>query len=86
MIIWKAKNIFNKKNDNPAINDSFVASHGLCEKILQRCGFSLRRKTTIAQKDPSYMVDCIIAYMMYIRRIQINSIVTIPTLFQWTKF
>ena len=28
MIMWKAKSIFNEKNDDPAIKDSFVASRG----------------------------------------------------------
>ena len=37
---------------------------------MQRHGFSLRRKTTTAQKDPSYMVDCVVAYVMHVRRIE----------------
>ena len=37
---------------------------------MRRHGFSLRRKTTTAQKDPSYVVDCIVAYVMHVRRIQ----------------
>ena len=63
MITWKGKSIFNKKNHGPAIKDSFVASRGWCEKFMRRHVFSLRRKTTTSQKDPSYMVDRIITYV-----------------------
>ena len=56
MIMWKAKSIFDAKNEDPATKDSFVASRGWCEKFMQRHGFSLRRKITTAQKDPSYMI------------------------------
>ena len=65
MIMWKAKSIFNEKNGDPAIRDLLVASRGWCEKFMRRHGFSLRRKTTTAQKDPLYMVDHIIAYVMH---------------------
>ena len=37
---------------------------------MRRHGFSLRRKTTTAQKDPAYMVDRIVAYVMHVRRLQ----------------
>ena len=70
MIMWKAKSIFNEKNDDPAIKDSFVASRGWCEKFMRRHEFSLRRKTTTAEKDSWYMVDRIVVYVMHVRRIQ----------------
>ena len=70
MIMWKAKSTFDAKNEDPATKDSFVASRGWCEKFMRRHGFSLRRKTTTAQKDPSYMIDRIIAYVMHVRRLQ----------------
>ena len=70
MIMWKVKSIFNEKNDDTTIKNSFVASRGRCEKFMRKHGFSLRRKTTTAQKDPSYMVDRIIASVMHVRRIQ----------------
>ena len=70
IIMWKAKSIFNKKNDYPAIKDLFVASRGWCEKFMRRHGFSLRRKTTTAQRDPSHMIDRIVAYVMNVCRIQ----------------
>ena len=69
LIRWKAKSIFDKKIENLAIKDLFGASRGWCEKFMQRHGLSLRRKTTTAQKDPSYMVDRIAAYMIHVCRI-----------------
>ena len=68
--MWKTKSIFNEKNDNPTIKDSFIASRGWCEKFMRRHGFSLRRKITTAQKDPLYMVDLIVTYLMHVHRIQ----------------
>ena len=44
MIMWKAKSIFDAKNENPVTKNSFVASRGWCEKFMQRHGFSLRKK------------------------------------------
>ena len=70
MIMWKAKSIFDAKNEDPATKYSFVASCGWCEKFMRRHGFSLRRKTTTAQKDPSYMIDRIVACVMHVRRLQ----------------
>ena len=61
MIMWKAKSIFNEKNDDFAVKDSFVANRGWYEKFMRRHGFTLKRKTTTAQKDRSYMVDHIVA-------------------------
>ena len=49
--------MFDEKNEDPATRDSFIASRGWCENFMRRHGFSLRRKTTTAQKDPSFLVD-----------------------------
>ena len=35
-----------------------------------RHGFSLRRKTTTAQKDPTHMIAHIVTYVMHVSRIQ----------------
>ena len=37
---------------------------------MRRHGFSLRTKTTTAEKDPWYMVDRIVVYVMHVRQIQ----------------
>ena len=34
MIMWKVKSIFDEKNEDPAIKESFVASCGWCEKFM----------------------------------------------------
>ena len=46
--------MFDEKNEEPATRDSFIASHGWCENFMRRHGFSLRRKTTTAQKTPPF--------------------------------
>ena len=40
MIMWKAKSIFDAKNEDPATKDSFAASRGWCETFMRRHGFS----------------------------------------------
>ena len=37
---------------------------------MRRHGFSLRRKTTTAQKDPSLLVDRLVAFIVHVRRLQ----------------
>ena len=68
MIMWKAKSILDEKNDNPATRDLFVASRGWCENFMRRQGLSLRRKP--AQKDPSYMIDRSVSYVMHVNQHQ----------------
>ena len=70
MIMFKAKKLFDEKTDDPAVRDSFVASRGWCEKFMRRHGLSLRRKTTTAQKDPSFLIDRLVAYVTRTRRLQ----------------
>ena len=70
MIMFKAKKMVDGKNTDPVTQDSFVASRGWCEKFMKRHGFSLRRKTTTAQKDPSLLVDRLVASVVHVRRLQ----------------
>ena len=66
----KAKAIHDESVGNdPAAQASFVASRGWLEKFMKRNCLSLRRKTTTAQKDPSHMIDKLVAYMLQIRRL-----------------
>ena len=37
---------------------------------MRRHGFSLRRKTTTAQKDPFFLVDRLVSYITHVRRLQ----------------
>lgn len=70
LIMRKAKAIHAESVGNdPAARASFVASRGWLEKFMKRNCFSLRRKTTTAQKDRSHMIDKLVAYMLQIRRL-----------------
>ena len=66
----KAKKIFDDKTTDPASIDAFVASRGWCGKIMRRQGFSLWRKTTTAQKDPSSFIDRLVSFVMHARRLR----------------
>ena len=70
VIMFKAKEMFDEKNDDPTIRDSFIASRGWCENFVRRHGFSLRKKSTTAQKDPSFLVDRLVSYIIHVRRLQ----------------
>ena len=60
----KAKAIHNESVGNdPAAQASFTASRGWLEKFMKRNCLSLQRKTTTAQKDPSHMIDKLVAYI-----------------------
>ena len=70
MIMLKAKRMFDDENEYPVLRENFVASRGWCEKFMTRHGFSLRRKTTTSQKDPSFLVDRIFPYVIQVRWLQ----------------
>ena len=48
--------------------NSFQASCGWLEKFMKRNCLSLRRRTTTIQKDPAYLVDRLIQYVIHVRR------------------
>ena len=70
MIMFKAKKIFDDKTTGPASRDAFFASRGWCEKFMRRHGFLLRRKTTTARRDPSYLIDWLVSFVIHARRLQ----------------
>ena len=47
--------------------EDFTASNGWIKKFMRRHGLSLRRKTTVAQKDPEQLVDKLVAYVLQAR-------------------
>ena len=47
--------------------DDFTASNGWIQKFMRRYGLSLRRKTTVAQKDLEQLVDKLVAYVLQAR-------------------
>ena len=69
-MMFKAKNIFDDITTDPASRDVFVASREWYEKFMRRHGFSLRPKTTTAQKDRSYLIDRLVSFAMHARRFQ----------------
>ena len=70
MIMFKAKKLFDDKVTDPASRDVFVASRGWCGKFMRRRRFLLRRKTTTAQKDPSYLTDRLVSFVIHVRQLQ----------------
>ena len=60
LIMKKAKNIYDDLKNNstePDIESEFTASTGSLRRFLHRTGFSLRRKTSVAEKDPERLID-----------------------------
>ena len=52
VIIFKAKSIYDEKwGDNEELKAGFVANNGWLTKFMNRDSLSMRRRTTIAQKD-----------------------------------
>ena len=49
--------------------DDFTASKGWLDKFMRRHGLSLRRRTTVAQKDPEYLIEKLVAYVLQARRL-----------------
>ena len=70
MIMLKAKSFFDENNACPEAREAFVASRGWLEKCMCRNNLSPRRRITMAQKDPSFMIEKIVAYILHVRRIQ----------------
>ena len=71
MIMWTAKSVFDKKNRRSCHSRFVCYQSRLVWKIHAKTWApSLRRKTTTAQKDPSYMIDRIVFYVIHVRRIQ----------------
>ena len=53
LIMFKAKSIYNEKyGDNEELKTGFVASNGWLTKFMKWNNISMRRQTTIAEKDP----------------------------------
>ena len=74
LIMFKAKSIFDEKVwDDELLRKSFVASNGWLEKFMKRYHLSLRRKTTIAQKDLSHLISKLVGYLMHVRRLSTKS-------------
>ena len=69
MIMMKAKAMLDENHSDLAVQEVFVGSRGWLEKFMKRNGLSCRRKTTSQLKDPSLLIDKIVAYILHVRRL-----------------
>ena len=53
-------------------SESFVASRGWLEKFMRRHGLSLRRSTSIGQKDLQQLINRLVSYVIHARRMQMR--------------
>ena len=66
----KAKQYAEKKSEEEEQLIEFNASRGWLEKFMIRNGLSLRRRTTQAQKTPEKIIEKLVSYILYIRRMK----------------
>lgn len=72
LIMKKAKLLYlDMKEDHALVHGGdFVASKGWLENFMKRHGLSLRRKTSIAQKDPDQLIGKLVAYVLRVRKLR----------------
>ena len=70
LIRKKAAILFKEIEDTS--ESEFSASKGWCEKFMRRNGLSLRRKTSVCQKDPDMVIAKLVAYVLRIRRLRLQ--------------
>ena len=70
LIRKKAAILFKEIEDTS--ESEFPASKGWCEKFMRRNGLSLRRKTSVCQKDPDMVIAKLVAYVLRIRRLRLQ--------------
>ena len=70
LIMRKAKTLYDESvGDDECEKSAFVASRGWLEKFMKRNCLSLRQRTTMAQKDPSQLINKLVAYVLEVRRL-----------------
>uniref|UniRef100_A0A6Q2ZKZ2 HTH CENPB-type domain-containing protein n=1 Tax=Esox lucius TaxID=8010 RepID=A0A6Q2ZKZ2_ESOLU len=68
MIRAKAKEVYATVSDGRD-EDRFTASAGWLDKFLKRNDFSVRRRTTVAQKDAKHFTEKLVNFVTYTTRI-----------------
>ena len=70
LIMKKALFIYNEKAKEDDCEDSvtFVESARWLQKFMLRNGLSLRRRTSVAQKNPARLIDKRVSYILHVRR------------------
>lgn len=68
MIRAKAKEVYATVSDGRD-EESFTASAGWLDKFLKRNDFSVRRRTTVAQKDAKHFTEKLVNFVTYTTRI-----------------
>ena len=70
VIMKKHLFIYSEKANKNDCEDSviFVASTEGLQKFMCRNGLSLKRKTSVAQKDPSRLTDKLVSYILHVKR------------------
>ncbi|KAG1968293.1 pogo transposable element with KRAB domain [Pimephales promelas] len=66
MIRTKAKEVYETVSDS---RNRFTASAGWLDRFLQRNDFSVRRRTTVAQKDARHLTEKLVNFVTYTTRI-----------------
>ena len=66
----KAMVIYQDIQETGLPEETLEASKGWLEKIMQRNGLSLRRHTSVAQKDPELLVSKVVSYILRVRRLR----------------
>ena len=72
--MFKAKSIYDGKGgENETLKAGFIASNGWLVKFMHWNNLSLRRRTTIVQKDQSHLTSKLAWYVLHLRRLSMKT-------------
>ena len=74
LVMKKALFIYNEKAKEDDCEDSvtFVGSARWLQKFMLRNGSSLRRRTSVAHKNPARLIDKRVSYILHVRRFAVK--------------